>query len=147
MPGPSPTAPAASPPAAHPRPAAALEARRGRLRRLTRDAASRGLYPGDSAAYARKLAAAQKALSADTGDAALDALERHINAFSADRRFVERKLARLEGAIERARLSDAQRRQLSASTREILKQVMSNRLVQASRLITEQMKRLATKRR
>lgn len=129
-------------PAPSPDPAVKTEARRLRLQKLVRAAAARGLYSGDSAAYAGKLAAARQAISGTAGDEALDALERQISSFRMDRRFAERKLSRLESAIKKATLSASERRELSASTRRILKLVMSNRLVEASRLITRQMKAL-----
>ena len=134
-------------PAPSPGPAARTEARRLRLQKLVSAAAARGLFSGDSAAYARKLAAARLAISGAAGDEALDALEGQVTSFRMDRRFAERKLVRLEAAIKKAHLTGPERRELSASTRRILKLLMSSHLVEASRLITRQMKALTRKQR
>ncbi len=145
-PAPAPWPPVKPTPNPAPTPAAGIEERRGRLRKLISAAAARGLFPKDSAAFDARAAAARKQLGGPEGDEALDALERQVTAFAADRRFVERKLARLERAIKQARLSDAARRELSAATRKILKLTMSGRLVEASRLISAQMRALRMRR-
>ena len=115
-------------------------AARQRLQKLLRSAASRGLFPGDSATMDRKLAAARRALGSAAAAAALEALEQEVAGFRIDRRFAERKLARLERAIGKAGLDPDRRQQLEAGARRILKLVMASRLVEASQLISRQMR-------
>ena len=88
----------------------------------------------------RKLAAARRALGSAAAAAALEALEQEVAGFRIDRRFAERKLARLERAIGKAGLDPDRRQQLEAGARRILKLVMASRLVEASQLISRQMR-------
>jgi len=126
--------------AAPERPAAAtrdaqLEQRR--LRAALDKARGRGLLPGDDQIFDRLAAEARASISrAQNAAAALQRLERHVEAFRIDRAFAHRKLARLEAAIERARLGDEERRRISGDAQRILKLILAERLVEASQLIS-----------
>jgi hypothetical protein len=74
-------------------------------------------------------------------------LEQRVQGFRIDRAFANKKLARLERAIARAKLSDKDRKQLTAGAQRILRLIINDRLREASTLITAQMRQLARKTR
>jgi len=120
-----------------------------RLAQLTRSAARRGLYRGDTREYTQRLTAARLAVQSGSSGAQdlLAELARHVEGFQIDREFANRKLARLEQAIARARPGQGQRRQLSADAQRILRLIFNNQLIEASRLITLQMRSVTRRAR
>ncbi|MCC6747856.1 MAG: protein kinase [Deltaproteobacteria bacterium] len=134
--------PKPGPPAADP---VALAAERQQLEALQAGARARGLFPGDDARFDRRLAEARRALSArELGRAqgARAEAQAVLAAFRLDRAFAERKLARLEGAIARARLTTERRQELERQSQRILRLILEGQLAEASALISRALSRL-----
>jgi len=123
-------------------PAARRDSRllRGELDRLGKAARSGGLWPGDDAGVDRLASSVRADLKAgrtEQAAAALGQLRERIEAFRIDRTFVKAKMARLDRAIAAARLDPARQRSVAAASQRILVLVMEQRLVEASRLMSE----------
>jgi hypothetical protein len=116
---------------------------RRRLEEARVAARRRGLWPGDSASFDRQLVRALGAIDG-RGDAevALRQLEALANSFRIDQAFIRRKLARLERAIVRARVSEAERQRLTSASQRILRLVLADKLVEASSQISRLLQRL-----
>jgi hypothetical protein len=116
-----------------------------RLDSVLKLARSRGLWPGDGPLVHGELARIRKDLRAGHAEraaAAVDRLDRAVQQARIDRQFVERKLGRLERAIQRRDPPAAKRRQLAALSQQILGLIMDRRFVEASRMISQAMGRL-----
>jgi serine/threonine-protein kinase len=140
------TPPPKQTPDAAPRTNPAEERRiRDELERLKQLARSRGLWPGDDPRADRLAASARASLGKgrlDQARGALKDLRRRVEAFRIDRAFVKAKMARLDRAINAARLPPARQRRMAAASRRILVLIMEERFVEASRLMSETRARL-----
>lgn len=114
------------------------------LRAVTADAANRGLFKGDDPAYDKQLVVARRAVAGGRPDAeqTLQRLRARVDAFRIDRRFAERKLARLSGAIRKAALPEKKRLAMERSSQQILQLIIGGKYVRASRMMTLARKKL-----
>jgi len=129
-----------------PRPETSKAQQLRQLKLLQQQAQARGLWPGDSPEYARKVAAVRQALGTGKGGhAALQDLQLLIESFKIDRGFASTKLGRLERAIKRASFSEEDWNRRSSRVQKILRLILADRLVEASRLISVEMALLAPK--
>ncbi|MCA9666347.1 MAG: hypothetical protein KC503_12190, partial [Myxococcales bacterium] len=114
-----------------------IAAARARLAKAVTRARQRGLYAGDLASFDRAVAAARRALRAADAVAA-DKTSKDVaaraDAFHPDRAFVERKLGRLQRALERA-APDKQRAHRAAS-QNALRLVLAGQYAAASTRIS-----------
>jgi hypothetical protein len=106
------------------------------LTEIGRRARTRGLFPGDDATYDRLWREARQAVQRAAGEAALKRLERWVTAFRPDAAFIRGKLARLERRIATARIDEARRHSLTTRSQRILRLVLDDRVVEASRQIS-----------
>jgi hypothetical protein len=126
-----------------PVPAVDHQAQARRLADLVSRARARGLWTGDDPAFDRRCHEARAAIRLGRDAAALlQRVASHVEAFRIDQGFIQRKLRRLDRAIRRARVSEAQRRDLTGASQRILQLVMAERLVEASRRISGLLGRL-----
>jgi len=108
-----------------------------RLKRAKHAGRARGIWPGDNARYSSLLGAATRAIaSGNSADGALGGVEKFVSSFTANQAFIKRKLGRLERAIGRAKVAAARRQQLNTASQRILRLILSQRLVEASRQIS-----------
>ena len=118
----------------------ALAIARTALRRRVAEARRRGLWPGDDAGFDRlRLVTKQALRRTDIADAKrqLTALGGYIDGFRLSRRFVERKMRRLERAMKATASRGADKQRLNQAAQRIVRLVLDGKLTQASRLISE----------
>jgi hypothetical protein len=109
---------------------------RARLAELGRRARARGLWPGDDPAFDQLWRQARQAVERGSGEAEIQRLQQWVAAFEPDAAFVQRKLARLERRIAAARIDEARRRSVTARSQQILRLLLDDRAVEASRQIS-----------
>jgi eukaryotic-like serine/threonine-protein kinase len=119
-----------------PAPRVDRQALQRRLDGLVAAARGKGAWPGDEAELDRLRKRAAEAIARGSGEPELAQLATAVERFHLDQPFIKRKLRRLEQELARPGRSDEDKRRMQLGTQEVLRLVLAEQLLEASKRIT-----------